>query len=450
MAGKLHRQLPENFVIGSATAAYQIEGAVSKGGRGPSIWDVFCHTPGAIKDGSTGDVACDHYHRWRDDLTLMTELGLDAYRFSLSWSRIIPGGRGRVNPEGIDFYSRLIDALLDAGITPFVTLYHWDLPKALQDDGGGWLDPRIVDAFAHYTETVCKHLGDRVKQWTTLNEPWTFCWWGYGLGEDAPGLTLGAKGALLASHHALLAHGAALPIIRAHAKDANVGIVLDLNCVEPASDRPNDRAAARRFDGAQNRWYLDALFRGRYPEDMRELFGEIFDRHDIADAQQPLDYLGVNYYRRSVIAAGDDMALLAVRRIVPPGDYTEMGWEVWPEGLFDLLTWIDETYRPPCLFVTENGAAFADELRDDQIEDEARLRYIRAHLEQCARAITSGVPLAGYFVWTLMDNFEWAEGYRPRFGIVRSDVESQIRRVKASGHWLAALQYQRRSRPWKP
>ncbi|MDH3660996.1 MAG: GH1 family beta-glucosidase [Alphaproteobacteria bacterium] len=447
MVGELRSRLPQDFIIGSATAAYQIEGAVAKDGRGPSIWDVFCHTPGAIKDGSTGDVACDHYHRWRDDVALMAELGLDAYRFSLSWSRIHPDGRGAVNPKGLDFYSRLIDGLLDAGITPFVTLYHWDLPKTLQDDGGGWLDPGIIDAFTHYTETVCKHFGDRVKHWTTLNEPWTFCWWGYGLGEDAPGLSLGAKGALLASHHALLAHGAALPIIRAHAKDAEVGIVLDLNCVEPLRDDPNDRAAARRFDGAQNRWYLDALFHGRYPDDMCELFGKIFDQHDITGAKQPLDFLGVNYYRRSVIAAGDDMAPLAVRRIDPPGRYTEMGWEVWPEGLFDLLTWIDRTYRPPCLYVTENGAAFADEPCRDRTEDQERLRYIEAHLEQCARALAAGVPLAGYFVWTLMDNFEWAEGYRPRFGIVHMEVERQIRRIKASGHWLAALQRARRRCP---
>ena len=446
MAADLPRRLPDDFIIGSATAAYQIEGAVAKEGRGPSIWDVFCRTPGKIKDGSTGDVACDHYNRWRDDIGLMRDLSLDAYRFSLSWSRILPDGQGAPNQKGIDFYKRLIDELLDAGITPFVTLYHWDLPQPLQDDGGGWLNPRTVDAFAHYTETVCRQLGDRVRHWTTLNEPWTFCWWGYGLGEDAPGLTLGAEGALLASHHALLAHGKAVPIIRANVQDASVGIVLDMNRVDAPGDDPEDKAAARRFDGAQNRWYLDALFHGRYPDDMLDVFSNVFDRHDITEANQPLDYLGVNYYRRSVIAAGDDMPPLDIRRIDPPGRYTEMGWEVWPEGLHDLLGWINQTYRPPRLYITENGAAFADDLSGEQIDDEARRHYIEAHLDQCARSIDEGVPLAGYFVWTLMDNFEWAEGYRPRFGIVRNDMHSQVRRIKASGRWLAALQRERRAR----
>ncbi|MGI9485372.1 MAG: GH1 family beta-glucosidase [Geminicoccaceae bacterium] len=444
MAIELHRRLPKDFIIGSATAAYQIEGAVSEDGRGPSIWDAFCHTPGKINNSETGDIACDHYRRWRDDLALMRELGLDAYRFSLSWSRVHPDGGDIPNQKGIDFYSRLIDALLEAGITPFVTLYHWDLPQALQGNGGGWLNRRTVDAFARYTETVCRQLGDRVRHWTTLNEPWTFCWWGYGLGEDAPGLSLGAKGALLASHHALLAHGAAVPIIRAHVRDARVGIVLDMNRVQPAGEAPKDRDAARRFDGAQNRWYLDAIFHGRYPDDMLETFRGVFDQHDVAGAKQPLDYLGVNYYRRSIIGAGDEVAELAIRRIEPPGLYTEMGWEVWPEGLFDLLTWVDQTYRPPCLYITENGAAFPDVVKGDRIEDEARCSYLSSHLDQCARAIAAGVPLAGYFIWTLMDNFEWAEGYRTRFGIIHTDFNAQARRIKMSGRRIAALQRKRK------
>ena len=436
--------LPDDFIIGSATAAYQIEGAVDQDGRGPSIWDVFTHTSGKIADGSTGDVACDHYRRWPDDIRLMQRLGLDAYRFSLSWSRILPDGRGAVNAKGLDFYDRLIDALLAAGITPFVTLYHWDMPQALQDEGGGWLDPGIIDAFGRYAEVACKRLGDRVRHWTTLNEPWTFCWWGYGFGEDAPGLELGTAGALLASHHALLAHGASVSVIRAHVRDAHVGVVLDLNPVQPASNSHEDQAAAQRFDGAQNRWYLDALLRGHYPSDMLEVFGGVFDQADISAARQPLDYLGINYYRRSVIAAGEDVPPLDMRRINPSGTYTEMGWEVWPEGLFDLLTWLDKTYALPRLYITENGAAFPDVVIDDQIDDESRRGYIEAHLAQCTRAIAAGIPLAGYFVWTLMDNFEWAEGYRPRFGILHVDYQSQRRRIKASGDWLASLQQLRR------
>ncbi len=441
MTGKL----PKDFVIGSATAAYQIEGAVAEDGRGLSIWDAFTHKPGKIADGSTGDIACDHYRRWPEDIALMQTLGLDAYRFSLSWPRILPAGRGAVNSKGLDFYDRLIDALLDAEITPFVTLYHWDLPQQLQDDGGGWLDAGIVDAFTHYAEIAARRFGDRVKHWTTLNEPWTFCWWGYGFGEDAPGLKLGAEGALRASHHALLAHGRAVSAIRAHVPDASIGIVLDLNRVEPASDAEEDRAAARRFDGAQNRWYLDALFHGRYPHDMLRTFEKIFDQPDIASARQPLDYLGVNYYRRSVIAAGDETPPLDMKRINPPGTYTEMGWEVWPEGLLDLLTWVDQTYAPKLLYVTENGAAFEDTVVNGQVvADIARQRYIEAHLEQCAHAIAANVPLVGYFVWTLMDNFEWAEGFRPRFGIVHVDTSDQRRRIKASGNWLASFQRGRR------
>ncbi len=436
--------LPEDFIIGSATAAYQIEGAVAEDGRGPSIWDIFTHQRGNVADGGTADIACDHYHRWPDDIALMQQLGLDAYRFSLSWPRILPAGRGAVNAKGLDFYDRLIDALLDANITPFVTLYHWDLPQALQDDSGGWLNRGIVDAFAGYAEIAAQRFGDRVRHWTTLNEPWTFCWWGYGFGEDAPGLRLGAKGALRASHHALLAHGTAVSAIRTHIKDAQIGIVLDLNCVEPASHVSEDQAAARRFDGAQNRWYLDALFHGRYPDDMLEVFGRAAGQLDITAAKQPLDYLGVNYYRRSVIAAGEDIPPLAMQRVSPPGTYTLMGWEVWPEGLFDLVTWIDRTYVPPLLYVTENGAAFPDVLIDDRVKDSARRGYIERHLEQCARAFAAGVPLAGYFVWTLMDNFEWAEGYQPRFGIVHVDYPSQKRRIKASGDWLASLQRRRR------
>ncbi|HEY7688579.1 MAG TPA: family 1 glycosylhydrolase, partial [Dongiaceae bacterium] len=264
-------RFPAGFVIGAATASYQIEGSVAEDGRGESIWDRFAHTPGKIKDGRTGDMACDHYRRWQDDIELMAQLHLNAYRFSIAWPRIMTEGHGKVNQAGLDFYDRLVDGLLERGIAPFATLYHWDLPQALQDDGGGWLRRDIVADYLAYADAVTHRLGDRVRHWTTFNELWTFTWWGYAFGEDAPGLTLGAKGALAAGHHALLAHGQALPVIRANAPKAKVGIVLDLNPVTPASDRPEDIAAAKRFDGCQNRWYLDALFRGAYPADMLDL-----------------------------------------------------------------------------------------------------------------------------------------------------------------------------------
>jgi len=434
---------PQDFVWGAATAAYQIEGAVKEDGRGVSIWDTFSHTPGNIANGDTGDVACDHYHRWPKDIALMRELNLSAYRFSVAWSRILPQGRGEVNPKGLEFYSRLVDALLEAGITPYPTLYHWDLPQALQDEGG-WLRRGIVEDYLHYTEVVTEALGDRVKRWTTLNEPWVFSWEGHRSGEDAPGLKLGAWGALTATHHALLAHGRAVPLIRQNVPDAQVGIVLDMNPVEPASDKPEDVAAAKRFEGCQNRWYLDAVLKGRYPEDMVDVYGAQLPTilgGDMETIRQPLDYLGINFYRRSVMADGTELAPVNVRRVEPASsDYTAMGWEVSPQGLYDILEFVHKNYDVPSLYVTENGAAFDDGVSaDGQVHDAQRVQYLQAHLEQALKAIHDGIPLKGYFVWTLMDNFEWAEGYAKRFGVVYTDFETQKRTVKDSGRFLAQL-----------
>ncbi len=433
---------PKDFVWGAATAAYQIEGAPAADGKGPSIWDTFAHRPGVIDDGATGDVACDHYHRWRDDIALMRALNLDAYRFSIAWPRILPAGRGAVNPAGLDFYSRLIDGLLAVGVTPYVTLYHWDLPQTLEDEGG-WLRRDIVDDFQGYADVVTRALGDRVKHWTTFNEPWVFTWTGYGLGEDAPGLKLGARGALAATHHALLAHGVTVPIIRANVPDADVGIVLDLNHVEPASDRPDDLAAARRWEGCQNRWYLDPVFKGRYPDDMLTLYGAdgpTIHPGDLEQIAAPLDYLGVNFYRRSVAGAGTDLPPINWRRHRPAGEYTEMGWEVSPRGLYDILKTVWDGYHPKAMYVTENGAAFADIVSPDgRVHDPRRVQYLREHFAQARRALADGVPLKGYFVWSLLDNFEWACGFAKRFGVIYTDYASQQRIIKDSGYYLAEV-----------
>ena len=436
-------RLPASMRLGAATAAYQIEGAATEDGKGESIWDRFAHTPGKIQDGSNGDIACDHYRRWAEDIALMKALGLDAYRFSIAWPRVIPDGRGRVNPAGLAYYDRLTDALLREGIEPFVTLYHWDLPQALQDRGGGWLNRDIVEDFSAYTDLMSRRLGDRVKRWTTFNELWNFTWNGYAFGEDAPGLHLGPKGALAASHHALLAHGAAVPIIRANAPGASVGIVFDVNHVSPASADAQDIAAATRFDGAQNRWYLDAVFNGRYPQDMLDLYGPLLPEirgSDMEAIAVPLDYLGINVYRRSIMAAGSELPPLNFKRITPGSDFTYMGWEVHPESLYDILAYVHENYRPPELIITENGSAYIDHVEsDDRILDIERARYLVTHLEQAARAIEDGIPLTGYFAWTLMDNFEWAAGFDARFGLVHVDFATQRRLVKASGQIYASI-----------
>lgn len=432
---------PDTFIWGAATSSYQIEGAWDEDGKGESIWDRFTHTPGHIEDNSTGDTACDHYHRWPEDIALIQSLRLQAYRFSIAWPRILPAGVGRVNQKGLDFYNRLVDGLLAAGIIPFVTLYHWDLPQALQERGG-WPARFIVDAFAEYVDVVARHLGDRVQNWMTLNEPWVIAFLGHQIGEHAPGIQDTAA-ALRAAHHVLLAHGRAIPIIRRHSPQAEVGIVLNNTQTYPASASAADYHQARWFDGWMNRWFLDPLYGRHYPADMVAAFApalphglDFVQDGDLETIATHTDFLGINYYNRTVSRAEHAPDNLP-RQIVPAdNEHTEMDWEVYPEGLFLLLNRLHADYRVPKLYITENGASYGDGPgQDGRVRDTRRLNYIRQHLIASQRAIQAGVPLAGYFVWSLFDNFEWAKGYGQRFGIIWVDYETQQRLPKESALW---------------
>ena len=426
---------PVDFVWGAATSAYQIEGAVDEDGRGESIWDRFCATPGKVANGETGRVACDSYHRHADDVRLMRELGLNGYRFSIAWPRVVPEGRGRPNKAGLDFYDRFVDELLASGIEPFVTLYHWDLPQALEDRGG-WPSRETVDAFADYVAVVAERLGDRVSHWITQCEPWVISRLGYGSGEHAPGRTSEAD-ALAAAHHVLLAHGRAAEVLRAGSPRAKVGITIDLVSFHPLIDSAADAEAVVQSDAFRNRSILDPLLRGEYPAEVLERFADALPRVEDTDMRTiaaPLDFLGVNYYTRNVVRADPQGGLPQTVR-VEAAEHTEMGWEVYPSGLYELLVRLRDDYEVPPLFVTENGAAFADRLVDGTVEDPLRTAYVEQHLSAIARAIDDGVNVRGYFLWSLLDNFEWACGYSRRFGIVYVDFETLARVPKASYRW---------------
>ena len=440
----LAARFPPGFAWGAATAAYQIEGGVDLGGRTPSIWDTFSHTPGRTLNGETGDVACDHVRRWRADLDLMAEIGLRAYRFSVSWPRVQPHGSGGGNPAGLDFYDRLVDGLLERGLDPWITLYHWDLPQAIEDRGG-WLDPDVVERFAEYAEIVVRRLGDRVGAWITLNEPRTFSLMGYGTGRHAPGRQ-GWAGALRAAHHTHLAHAAATVAVRGAAPQARVGICHDVAHLEPAAASGDDLAAVIRYDGAMHRWFLDPTFGRGYPADLVAWYERLgmLDGLDLAAVANPppLDFLAVNYYRRERItaAAPEDEWGIGARVMEATGARTAYGWEIHADGLRATLARIARDHAPPALAVTENGATFEDTVADDgTVHDSERLRYLAAHIEAAAAAIEEGVPLIGYFAWSLLDNFEWALGYGTRFGIVHVDFATQRRTLKASGAWYRAL-----------
>jgi beta-glucosidase len=419
-------------------SAYQVEGAVDADGRGESIWDRFSATPGKVVNGDSGAVACDSYHRYREDVRLVSELGLNAFRFSIAWPRVLPTGRGAVNEAGLDFYDRLVDELLAAGIEPFVTLYHWDLPQALEDRGG-WPVRETAEAFAEYVGVVGARLGDRVRHWITQCEPWVISWLGYGLGEHAPGRRSDAD-ALAAAHHVLLGHGLAAEVLRSRSADAQVGITIDLVAFHPLSGSAEDLAAVRRSDGFRNRWILDPVLRGRYPEDLLEHFAPLLpaiEDDDLDTIAAPLDFLGVNYYTRQRVRAGAGGA----PEVVPDdgAERTQMGWEVYPDGLFELLVRLRDEYAAPPLYVTENGAAYPDRRSDGVVDDPERLSYVDRHLRAVARAHAHGVPVRGYFLWSLLDNFEWAFGYARRFGIVYVDYETLERVPKASYHWYRSV-----------
>lgn len=443
----MKRSFPEAFIWGAATSSYQIEGAARQDGRSPSIWDAFADRSGTIKDGTTGAVACDHYHRYPADIGLMAEIGLQAYRFSTSWSRVMPDGQ-HANTAGLDFYDRLVDGLLEAGIDPVVTLYHWDMPEALQTAFGGWSSRRVVDAFALYTDVVSKRLGDRVGTWSTINEPWCVAFLGHVLGVHAPGVRSWPKG-LAAAHHTLLAHGNAVPIIRANSPGAEVGITLNLAHVDPASGSEHDADAARYEDGAFNRWYLDPIFRGGYPEDMvadHQRLGRLpagrlpfVEAGDLDTIGVETDFLGINYYNRIIARADVDSALNAPR-VIPepdPAHLTDIGWEVHADGLRDVLVRVHRDYTQLPLFVHENGAAINTGPDPDtgEVHDERRIAYLRDHFAAAHQALEQGVPLRGFFVWSLMDNFEWAWGNSMRFGLIWVDYETQARTLKDSAHW---------------
>jgi beta-glucosidase len=428
-------------VFGAATSAYQIEGAWDADGKGESIWDVFCRLPGATYKGETGEVACDHYHRYLEDVALMAELGLDAYRFSISWPRVIPAGTGPLNEAGLAFYDRLVDALLERGIRPFCTLYHWDLPQALQEQGG-WASPDSPTWFAEYAALLASRLGDRVHDWITLNEPEVVAFAGNAYGGHPPAFRDWVL-TLRVAHQLHLAHAAAATALRAERPGCDVGIALNLSPMHPASRSAEDLAASERLDGAHNRWFLDPVFGRGYPRDLVDWYGPLLPDTavaEIAEVGDDLDFLGVNYYTRTVVQAGGEDALRLTR--VEPSDVetTEMGWEVYPDGFRELLLRLDRDYAPAQLYVTENGAAFDDEPDDDgSVEDEARTRYLAEHLAAAADVIEADVPLGGYFAWSLMDNFEWQHGTSKRFGLVRVDYETQRRTLKASGDWYGAL-----------
>ena len=437
--------LPEGFIWGVSSSAHQIEGAWNEDGKGESIWDRFTHTPGRILGDANADVACDHYHRWREDITLMAELGVTGYRFSVAWTRIIPDGGSEINEAGVAFYSDLVDALLAHGITPLVTLYHWDLPQVLQERGG-WVNRGTVDAFARYADAVSSALGDRVQHWITHNEPWVASMLGYLNGVHAPGVTDWSS-ALAAAHHLLLSHGRAVPILRENSPGAQVGIALDCRPSYPASIDPADLQAQRHFDGYRNRWFFDPVFGRGYPADVAQAYREAgridnldpFELPgDMDEIAAPIDFLGLNYYTSVTVGAGsqetDDPEVAPGPE--PPDGFTEMGWNVTPSALTSFLLRIHEEYSPNSILITENGASYSDGPDESGVvNDLRRIAYIESHLVAIASAIEAGVPATGYFHWSLMDNFEWALAYSQRFGLIWTDTHTGLRLPKKSFDW---------------
>ncbi|AZZ95214.1 beta-glucosidase [Hahella sp. KA22] len=428
----MNQKFAKDFTWGVATSAYQIEGAANEGGRGPSIWDTFSHTPGKTVNGETGDVACDHYHRYQEDVDLIAGLGVDAYRFSIAWPRVQPDGKGAWNEAGFDFYSRLIDALLVKGLQPYVTLYHWDLPQALEDVGG-WRNRDTCYRFADYAAEFMRRYGDSVKTISTHNEPWCTATLGHATGQFAPGYQDEAM-AYQVSHHLLLSHGLALQSMRAVNRETPVGIVLNHTPTYPANpDSEADRQLARLDDGTNIRWYMDPIFRGAYPQDVLAYLGDKAPKVTVGDMdiiRQPLDFLGVNYYTRGYFSQANPQTPAPAAM-----GLTDMGWEVYPQGLAQHLVRITRDYLPPPIYITENGAAFPDRMENGEVQDPARIHYLETHLQALRQAMEMGADIRGYFYWSLADNYEWNWGYSKRFGLTYVDYATQQRTLKASGHW---------------
>lgn len=427
-----------DFLWGAATAAYQIEGAAKLYGRTPSIWDTFAEEPGKIANGDTGEIACDHYHRLEGDLNLMSELELSAYRFSISWSRVLPNFRGEVNLEGIDFYNRLIDGLLARGITPFLTIYHWDLPQYLHEKGG-WNSRESVEWFKNYTQVLIDAFGDRVKNWITINEPHCAAWFGYYRGWFAPGIQ-DLQTSLNVAHHLLLAHGHATKLIHEQIPNSHVGLAPGLTPVYPASQRPDDVAAAVFMDAYDIRWFLDPIYGRGYPQEALDRFQLTPPIHagDMEIIATPTDFLGVNFYLKQVVKAAPGSGFFDIDGVETPGTpVTDMGWEINPEALTDLLLRLTKDYQIKELFITENGSAWPDELVNNEVDDVDRINYLQSHLRAIDDAISQGAPVHGYFAWSLFDNFEWTHGYNKRFGIIYINYATQERFIKSSGRWYS-------------
>ncbi len=434
---------PEDFIWGSATASYQVEGAFDEDGKGESIWDRFSHTPGKIQNNDTGDIACDHYHRYKDDIKLMKEIGLKSYRFSISWPRLFPNGSGKLNQKGMDFYKRLINLLLENGIQPAVTLFHWDLPQRLQDNGG-WTNCETIKHFEEYSASVFRNLGDLVPMWFTHNEPFIVAFLGYMLGNHAPGVT-DPELTLSVVHNLLLSHGKAVSIFRDMSLNGKIGIALNLTTKYPASQKEEDRIAAYTSDGILNRWFLDPLFKGSYPQDILEYYHKRgisfnYNVEDLKIIKQPIDFLAINYYSPEFVKHDEKEYFITIDDQLNSFEKTDMDWIVYPQGLYDLLKRLDSDYGKLDLIISENGAAFKDIIdTEGNIRDDRRINYLHEHLLKCHNAIEEGVNLKGYYLWSLLDNFEWSYGYSKRFGIIHVDFNTLKRTIKQSGYWYKSV-----------
>lgn len=451
--GQLNLNIPKDFILGAATAAYQIEGAVDLDGRGPSIWDTFCHRKGKIDNGHTADVACDHYHRYQEDIGIMQDINLDAYRFSISWSRVLPQGTGKINPKGLAFYDRLVDGLMEAGVTPYTTLFHWDLPQALFNKHRGFVGRETCYHFANYADILVKHFGDRIKNWITVNEPWEHATFGHLFGNHAPGIR-NPWSYWQAMHHILLGHGLATQAIKARDSQANVGLTLSYTPMHTKGNRSIDLEAASIANAFMNGIAFEPIFEGRYPKSLWQRFSWFRPKiqvNDFTTIQTKTDFVGLNYYSREFVKGNHFIPGLKghfVKRqpVKDPYRFTAMDWEIYPEGMSELLTLVRDKYGNPPVFITENGAAYFDDVDNGVVDDQPRVQYLHDHIKTVLQQKALGSDVKGYFAWSLLDNFEWAKGYSTRFGLVHVDYETQIRTVKRSAHWLKQQILNRNSR----